>query len=752
MERIFVGVAWPYANAAIHIGGFAGAYLPADIFARYHRLRGREVLMVSGSDVHGTPILVTAEQQGGTPQEVAARYHAVNRDALARLGISFDLFTDTTTVVHERSVHELFFALLENGVIARKTEESPYCPKHRRFLPDRYVLGTCPHCGSPTARGDECDRCGRILEPKELGAPRCRLCQTPAEFRSSEHLFLLLDKLAPKLEEFLAARPHLRANVGKTARNFLAEGLHPTSITRDLDWGVPVPLEGFDAKRFYVWFEAVVGYLSASREWAIRQGHPDAWKPFWTPDPSLRSYYFLGKDNVFHHTVVWPSILLGVGGLALPYDVPANEWLLVGGGKISKSRPEDLGLLLPALLERFAPDVIRFYAAQMAPQHHDTEFQWEEFLQLTDDVLSNQYGNLVQRILVLVRERCGGRIPAPPPGWKEDGPGSVGGRLRAAHAAIEGEVEAVHLKEALDLALAEVREANRRFHEAKPWQAADAERDRALYEGLWAVQAVATWLAPFLPFSSAEVYRMLRLDGPPGPGAWANAVTPPTVGRSLAEVRPLFPRRIDPKAPSAAPPPGGTAPPASLDVRVGEIREVAPHPSADRLYVLKVELGEPTLRTIVAGIRPFYAPEALVGRRIVVLANLEPRTIRKVTSQGMLLAADDGERAVLLDPPSGAAPGTRLLPSTGPSAPVSYAAFEATPLVVGRITAAAPSGGWSVDVGTRTVIAEGEATPGPSVVVQLDGPEAGHGRLLSAIGHGPVAPSSASLPAGTRVR
>ncbi len=767
MERVFIGVAWPYANAAIHIGGFAGVYLPADAFARYHRLRGHEVLMVSGSDVHGTPILVTAEKEGASAEEIARRYDATNREALARLGVSFDLYTTTHTIVHERTVHELFLALLENGYIDRRAEENPYCPKHARFLPDRYVTGTCPYCGSTTARGDECDRCGRILEPRELGAPRCRLCETPAEFRSSEHLYLRLDKLEPKVRAFLSERPHLRPNVAKTARNFLEAGLHPTAITRDLEWGVPIPLEGFGSKRFYVWFDAVIGYLSASREWAIRSGRPEAWRAFWDPTEAVRSYYFLGKDNIFHHTIVWPAILLGAGGLQLPYDVPANEWLLVGGGKISKSKPADLDLLLPSLVERFAPDLLRFYAAQLAPQHHDTEFNWDEFFQLTDDVLSNQYGNLVQRILVLTRDRAGHRIPTPPADWRDDAPGGVGERLRSVHEAVGREFEAVHLKEALELALSEVREANRRVHEAKPWQAPAPERDRALYEGLWVLQAVATWLSPFLPHSSAEVYRMLGLARPPGPGDWALAVTPPVPGRALGEVRPLFPRREEsgtraphPAPAAPAPEPTGAATKATglddgalppLDLRVGRIRKVEPHPSADRLYVLEVDVGEATPRTLVAGIRPYYNAEALVDRPIAVLANLEPRTIRRITSQGMLLAADDGERAVLLAPPARATPGTPLLKGPRPRGSVPYSGFERTPIVVGRAKGPAPDGGTEVDVGGRSVRVAGAFAKDSPLVVRLDADGAPKGEALAGPDGTAVTPSE-TLPPGTRVR
>jgi len=754
VDRIFIGVAWPYANAPISIGGFAGAYLPADAFARYHRLRGHEVLMVSGSDVHGTPILVAAEKEGSTPEAVSQRYDRLNASALEGLGVTFDLFTNTHTIVHEKTVQELFLTLLENGYIGRRTEENPYCPNHRRFLPDRYVQGTCPHCGSTTARGDECDRCGRVLEPRQLGDPRCLLCGTPAEFRPSEHFFLLLDKLAPAVRGFVAERPDWRANVRGTTRNFLDEGLHPTSITRDLDWGVPIPLEGYATKRFYVWFDAVVGYLSATREWAIRSGHPEAWRRFWGLDEPVRSYYFIGKDNIFFHTVIWPSILLGHGGLHLPDDVPANEWLQVDGRKISKSRSTDGDLFLPSFVASYPADVVRFYAALMAPQNHDTEFRWEEFHQVADDVLSNQYGNLVQRILVLVRDRCAGRVPTPPTGWSEDAPDGVGARIRAAHAAIEGEFDRVHLKEALELALTEVREANRRVHDAHPWNAPDAERDRTLFEGLWLVKAAATWLAPFLPNSSAQVYRMLGASSGPGPGDWAAALSPPVPGAALGELRPLFPRggttALTPDAPATTVPGAPGGPSGDLDVRVGLVRSVENHPSADRLYVLSVDLGEAQPRTIVAGVRPHYPPEALRGALIAVLANLEPRTIRKVTSQGMLLAAEEDGRVVLLVPPAGARPGTPLLGGT-PGGPIAYAQFEASPIVFGRATGPAEGAGTTVDLGSRAVVVDGTFDPGASLLVRLDRADAERGEVLEIRGAGTVT-TAVPLSPGTRVR
>ncbi|MFZ0892091.1 MAG: methionine--tRNA ligase [Thermoplasmata archaeon] len=735
MTRIFVGVAWPYANGPFHIGHLAGAYLPGDEFARYHRLRGHEVLMVSGSDMHGTPTLVRAEQEGTTPEVIANRYHAINRDAFGELGVEFDLYTTTHTVVHERTVKEVFLALLEHGFIRRRTEENAFCPQHQRFLPDRYLTGTCPHCRSPTARGDECDNCGRVLTPRELGDPKCSIDGASAIFRPSEHFYLELDKLAPQIAEYVARQEHWRPSVRGTARNFIEAGLRPTPITRDLTWGVPIPLDGYDSKRFYVWFEALIGYLSASREWAIRAGREAAWKRYWDPAERVHQYYFVGKDNIFHHTIILPGILFGTGGLQVPYDVPANEWLKIQGGKISKSRTEDAEAFIPALLTRYAPDVIRFYATLLAPQNHDTNFDRKELEQLSEEILSNQYGNLAQRILVLTRDREHGRVPVPPDGWDPQRADGVGGRIQAQHARITSEYEAVHLKEALDLALGEIREANRRIHDARPWQSPELTRQETLYEGLWLLKSVALWLAPILPFSSAALWKMLGYATPPSAGDWDQALVPPTPGQELGSIQPLFPRREPPARSSATPTANPTSPvkSAPLAIRAGQILRAEPHPSADKLYILTVDLGEPRPRTIVAGIRPFFAAEELTGRRVVILANLAPRTIRRITSQGMLLAADSGDRVVLLEPPASAINGQLVQGSLEASPIISYEQFDASPLLVGEVKSNADPRRSIVDVGDRAVSVSGEWRVGTRVVVR-NHPDASEGDELLSFG------------------
>jgi methionyl-tRNA synthetase len=767
VARIFIGVAWPYANGPFHLGHLAGAYLPGDIFARYHRLAGDEVLMVSGSDMHGTPVLVIAEQEGSSPEAVARRNDAINREAFRSLGITFDVFTSTRTPLHERTVHELFLGLLRNGYIDRRTEEYAYCPTHARFLPDRYLTGTCPHCGSPRARGDECDQCGRVVEPRELGSPRCALDGTPAEFRPSEHFFLRLDKLAAPLERFLADKQHWRPNVSTFTQNFRKAGLRATPITRDLDWGVTVPLDGYPTKRFYVWFEAVIGYLSASREWAVRRGTPESWRRFWDEGAPTRTYYFVGKDNIYHHTLFWPAILLGVGGLRLPYDVPANEWLVLTGEKLSKSRGGGSDVTVAAMLREYPADAIRFYAALMAPENHDTEFRWEEFHTVLDQVLANQWGNLVQRLLVFARDRFGGTIPQPPPGY-DPSTAPLAARLAERHARITEELEAVHLKAALELALEEVREANRRFHEAAPWRADEAAQRRAVYEGIWFLRTAALWLAPVLPWSSSEVYRMLGYSEGPRAGDWARAIDPPPAGQRLGEIRPLFPR-LDRSAASpsggggaASSAPAGPSVPTSeslvasnqlppLEIRAGRVVAVAAHPSADRLYRLEVDLGALGRRTVVAGLRPYLPPEALEGTTVLLLANLAPRTIRSVTSHGMILAAEGPQGVALLHPPEGTEVGTAIEGTPAPARTITIEEFERASLRVGRVLGPVDGERSRISVGDAEVTAPGRWAPGENVVIRVAGvdPES-----VAVIAFGPERAASVDpkVPPGARVR
>jgi len=365
--------------------------------------------MVSGSDQHGTPITIRAEQESTTPQAVASKYHQQFLDCWDKFGISFDLFTTTGTANHAEVTHDIFLTLLSKNYIYRDKMLQAYCPKCRRFLPDRYLEGTCPYCGFPKARGDQCDECGKPLNPSELKDVHCYVCSTPVRFETSEQFFLRLSAFQDKLAAWIKEQKHWRRNVLSTTRKFLDEGLKDRAITRDLDWGVSIPQAGYDHKRIYVWFEAVIGYLSASKEWARLRGDDSAWRPFWGKD--AKSYYFLGKDNIFFHTLIWPAMLMGYGGLNLPYDVPANEFLTIEGKKLSTSRGWAVWLL--DYLERYEADPLRYALAVNMPETGDSDFSWREFLRRNNNELVATYGNLANRILTFAYRQFEGVVPTP---------------------------------------------------------------------------------------------------------------------------------------------------------------------------------------------------------------------------------------------------------------------------------------------------------------------------------------------------
>ena len=426
-QKILVCVAWPYANGYQHLGHLAGAYLPPDIFARYHRLLGNDVLKVSGSDAHGTPITVRADEEGVPPREIFERYHKNFLETYQQIGLTFDLFTHTDTENHHRVSQDIFLNILENGYLYNEVQHQLYSPQEGRFLPDRYVEGECPHCGSPDARGDQCDNCGKLLEPTELINPRSKASgDTDLEVRETEHYFLDLPKLSAELDAYLGKdKEHWRSSVLNFARNYVRD-LKGRPITRDIDWGVPLPLPGYEGKCLYVWFEAVIGYFSASVEWAANQGTPDAWQPWWY-DPNARTYYFIGKDNIPFHSVIWPAELIALGQLYcgdcerwapgkearlnLPYDVPANEYLNFRGGKFSKSRGAAVDV--PYFLSKYDADALRFYLTAVAPETRDTEFAWEDFLERNNNELVATWGNLANRMLSFSYKRFDGKVPEP---------------------------------------------------------------------------------------------------------------------------------------------------------------------------------------------------------------------------------------------------------------------------------------------------------------------------------------------------
>jgi len=534
-ERILVAVAWPYANGSLHLGQIAGAYLPPDIFARYHRTKGNEVLMVSGSDEHGTPITIKAEQEGKRPEEIATKYHQEFLEAWQSLGISFDLFTHTDTVNHAEVSQDIFLSLLNKGYIYKDTVSQPFCPQCQRFLPDRYIEGTCPHCGFSGARGDQCDECGRPLNPIELLNPRCRICGTTPKFRDSEHFFLRLSAFRDRLLAWVRQQTHWRQNVLNFTSRYLEGGLKDRAITRDIDWGVPIPLPGYESKRIYVWFEAVIGYLSASKEWAKSIGDEERWRSFWQGE--AKSYYFIGKDNIPFHTIIWPAMLLGYGNLNLPYDVPANEYLTIEGRKLSSSR--NWAVWLPDYLSRYEPDPLRYMLSINMPETGDTDFSWHEFIRRNNDELVATYGNLVHRVLTFVYRSFDGCVPVP---------GELDSRSQAIMEQAKDTLDTMdkllyhcHFKEAIRSAMSLAHEANRYLDEKSPWKIIKQDKQAsatALYVAISILSVLKTVLYPFLPFSSQKLHEFLGFKGSVEDDGWQPHLPQP--GQKLLPPEPLF--------------------------------------------------------------------------------------------------------------------------------------------------------------------------------------------------------------------
>jgi methionyl-tRNA synthetase len=525
-EYIHVSVAWPYANGDLHVGHLAGAYLPSDIFARYHRLKGNHVLMVSGSDSHGTPISVEADKRGIPAREVFEHYHERFLLTQQKLGISYDLFTHTDTENHHRIAQDIFLLLLERGYLYKEEQELLYSELENRFLPDRYVEGKCYICGYESARGDQCDNCGNLLDATRLINPHNR--SNPDDkliVRKSEHYFLDLSQTAQALLQYLEThQDHWRPNVLSFTRNLITqgvtEGLRGRAYTRDLDWGVRVPLEGWENKRIYVWFEAVNGYFTASVEWANNTHQPDAWKRWWY-NPAAKIYNFIGKDNIPFHTVIWPAMLIGINGiynegddtpLNLPYDVPANEFMNIEGKQFSKSR--NWAIWLPDILERYQTDAIRYYVAMTFPESHDSDFDWDGFLSRVNNELVAAWGNLVNRVLGFAYKRFDGKVPEYDALTPADE--AIIARAEVGFVQVGALLAQVKLRDALLAAMDIVREANAYLTEREPWKRIKedpADAARTVYTTLRVIDNLKILLAPFLPFSAQTLHEYLGYDG-----------------------------------------------------------------------------------------------------------------------------------------------------------------------------------------------------------------------------------------------
>ena len=736
-EYVLICVAWPYANGPLHLGHVAGCYLPPDIHARYERALGNRVLMVSGSDEHGTPITVTAETEGVTPQEIVDRYHAVNTQALLDLGCSWEpnidprgveyggsLFNRTSDLEHKEYVKSNFISLLDAGLFEQKTMQQYYELRSDgggRFLPDRYVEGECPNCGADGARGDQCDECGTTYEAHELQNPRSKMNpDAEIEIRETEHFFYRLDRFQSVLEKHATERStNWKANVRAMTKQWLDMGLRPRAVTRDLEWGISLPMEGeqWIGKCVYVWFEAVQGYYSCARIWASRYANEMDWRKWWcvSEDGTVpRHLYFLGKDNIPFHTVIWPALIMGLnhannglgpnddvalpgpGDLALESNVPAMEYLMLAGGQFSKSRKH--AVWLPSFLERFDPDTLRYYLSINMPENHDTDFNWPDFVEKINSELNGTYGNYVNRVMSL-----GNKIGGDNPLLHYDDVGNCVeevNRLEEIFVQITQSLNRHRYKEALRHVMSAAQYGNQMIQKATPWQfigkepqTTDGYEDdmnnslNKLAFGWRLARFLAITSQPFLPFSAQRLWEMLGQDGNVSDASYSSAVdwNIPLTWSDIS--KPLFARldldeilaqeealAINADSHEQTDPGHGIKGSGkkskreekdmtkvvtgvqyldfetflSMELRTGLITSVENHPNADKLYVVKIDDGTADGRTVCAGLKPYYTEEEMVGKTVVFVANLEPRKLRGIMSEGMICAADDGEGAVKL--------------------------------------------------------------------------------------------------------
>ena len=675
-KRTLITTALPYANGPVHIGHLAGVYVPADIYARYLRMRGQDVVMVGGSDEHGVPITLRARKEGITPQQVVDRYHNIIKDSLEELGVSFNIYSRTTSELHHKTASEFFRHLYDKGEFTVQTAQQPYDEKTGEFLADRYVVGTCPRCHNENAYGDQCEACGSSLNVTDLINPRSALTGEPVKMRETTHWYLPLDKWEPKLREWiLEGHKEWKTNVYGQCKSWLDAGLQPRAVSRDLNWGVPVPVEGAEGKVLYVWFDAPIGYISNTKELL-----PDSWEKYWK-DPESRIINFIGKDNIVFHCIVFPSMLMAYGdNFQLPDNVPANEFLNLEGDKISTSR--NWAVWLHEYLKDFPgkQDVLRYVLTANAPETKDNDFTWADFQARNNNELVAILGNFVNRAMVLTHKYFNGEVPAT--GMLTETDTLLATELGTATEALTAALETFHFREALKQAMEIARLGNRYLQETEPWKLAKTDMERVktiLNIALQLCANIAVAFEPFTPFMSEKLAKMLGLSGKLtwdmlGKLDIISAGTVLTTPELLfdkiedSQIEAQLKRLADTKKANEAA--AWKAEPqakdvefdtfAACDLRVGTVLECVKVPKADKLLRFLIDDGLEK-RTIVSGIAKYYKPEELVGKQVCFIANLPPRKLKGIVSEGMILSAENSDGSiVLLSPSAAVAPGAKI--------------------------------------------------------------------------------------------
>jgi methionyl-tRNA synthetase len=671
MPHHLITAALPYANGPVHIGHLAGAYLPADVYVRYLRAMGEDVVFICGSDEHGVPITLRARKEGVSPQQVVDKYHGIIRQSFADFGISFDIYDRTSSPIHHETASDFFKTLFEKGEFTEESSEQYYDEEAGLFLADRYITGTCPNCGNTNAYGDQCEKCGKSLSPRELINPHSQLSGKPPVLRQTKHWYLPLDRYQREwLEKWIDShRDDWKPNVFGQCKSWLDQGLQPRAVTRDLDWGVPVPLPDSKGKVLYVWFDAPIGYISATKALFRQRGDANGWEKYWK-SKDARLVHFIGKDNIVFHCIIFPAMLHAHGGYVLPENVPANEFLNLEGDKISTSR--NWAVWLHEYLHDFPgkQDVLRYTLCATAPETKDNDFTWKDFQARNNSELVAILGNFVNRTLVLTAKYYNGKVPAAYALTEEDkaclvaiqeAPGKLGDLMRR-----------YKFREALFELMNLARLGNKYLADNEPWkkQATDPQRvETILHVSLRITAALARLMEPFLPFTSEKLHGMLNLVRAQWTAAWDETLLP--VGHQLGEAGLLFEKIEDPaietqvarlQASKAANEVANAAVRAvspqksptsfddfqKMDIRIGTILAAERVPKTEKLLKLTVDTGIDQ-RTVVSGIAAHYDPEKIVGQQVTILVNLEPRKIKGIESQGMILMAENakGELAFL---------------------------------------------------------------------------------------------------------
>ena len=674
-KRTLITTALPYANGPVHIGHLAGVYVPADIYARYLRLCGKDVVMIGGSDEHGVPITIKAKNEGVTPQDIVDRYHNIIKESFKGLGISFDIYSRTTSAMHKETASEFFRRLYDKGEFVEKTSMQLYDEKANQFLADRYVTGECPHCHNERAYGDQCEACGTSLNATDLINPKSAITGNTPILKETKHWYLPLDKWESHLSKWiLEGHKEWKTNVYGQCKSWIDMGLQPRAVSRDLDWGVPVPVEGADGKVLYVWFDAPIGYISNTKELL-----PDTWETYWK-DPETRIINFIGKDNIVFHCIVFPAMLSAYGdNFQLPDNVPANEFLNLEGDKISTSR--NWAVWLHEYLVDFPgkQDVLRYVLTANAPETKDNDFTWRDFQARNNNELVAILGNFVNRAIVLTHKYFGGKVPAA--GELQDVDKAAFAELAEIKASLSANLDTFHFREALKDAMNIARLGNKYLQETEPWKLAKTDMTRVetiLNVALQICANIAVAFEPFLPFMSEKLVKMLGIEKLDWNTLGASDIL--AAGAEIAPAELLFEKiedatiqtqidrlektKEDNKINSWTPAPQQADVDfdtfMKLDIRVGTVLECQKVPKADKLLQFLIEDGMEK-RTIVSGIAKYYAPEDLVGKQVCFVSNFAPRKLKGVLSQGMILSAENADGSLVVIGPTGpVAPGAQV--------------------------------------------------------------------------------------------